>query len=375
MPLNFNIKPTQNCSKLKYTNCSTYCSPDTFNYSLLVASIRPKLTFFSDVVQLETDILTSVPIDTVEWTVNGGSTISSTNIPTNTGTINFTQTLNGLNGSGIYTVVMTVTDTDANVSTLTFLFSAVLGTSWVQEWLLVPQLDITTGNTLVVGYADASIQSGNTIDLSTVDFDPNGSSSLSTVSNFTYGAEGDFTLTYSFDDDDGNSASLIAYVEIVASEASCEEELTLTNISSVLLTATSPSGINYATEITTEFTTLNTFDVLSEDFGSFGSFESGIWTFQTLVTKVTSTGTYLFAETIKVVIICQEECSFNSHLASYADEIDCCDKCKKEKKEKIILMQTYIDAIKNASACGDLTKITKFINLLQRLLSNKNCKC
>jgi hypothetical protein len=105
------------------------------------------------------------------------------------------------------------------------------------------------------------------------------------------------------------------------------------------------------------------------------TFETGIWTFQTIVTKV-DTNTYIFAQTIKVVTICKELCSFNSYVATYAEEeADCCSSCKDEKEKKIILMSTYIDAIKNASACGELTKITKFINLLQRLLSNKNCSC
>lgn len=377
MALKFNIKPTQDCGKLKYTNCSTYCSPDNYVTTLLVASILPRITFLGDSIQVTTDILTSVELDTVEWEVNGGSTISSTSVPTNTGIVNLTQILPGII-SGINTVVLTVTDDDANVSVLTFKFKATVSNgAYSIEWLAIPELSITTSNTLEVQFNDASVLTNTDIDTATVDFDPDGSSSLSTVQNFTYNTDNTYTLTYEFEEDtDGELVSLVAIVDIAEDTINCETQLTLSDIDSVVLTATSPKGTTYTLDITDNFTTLSTFDVLATSFGSISTFDSGIWTFQTIVTKVTNTGTYIFAETIKVVIICKEECAFNAYVATYAEEeIDCCSDCKVEKEKKIILMQTYIDAIKNASACGELTKITKFINLLQRLLSNKNCNC
>lgn len=378
MALKFNIKSTQECGKLKYTNCSTYCSPDNYNFELLVASIQPRIIFLGDSIQVTTDILTSVELDDsngIVWEVNGGSAITSTNIPTNTGIVNLTQILPGIT-SGINTIVLTVTNTNANVSTLTFAFRTVVTSgAYTIEWLAIPQLNITTSNTLEVAFNDASIMTNTGI--TNITFDPDGSSSFTDVQNFTYSTASNYNINYQFDEDtDNTTVSLDAYINIIEDTTDCTNQLTLSDIDSVVLTATSPKGTTYTLDITDNFTTLFTFDVLATSFGSISTFESGIWSFQTIVTKVTNTGTFIFAETIKLVIICKEECAFNAYVATYAEEeADCCSNCKVEKEKKIILMQTYIDAIKNASACGELNKITKFINLLQRLIANKNCNC
>jgi hypothetical protein len=382
MALKFNIKSTQDCGKLKYTNCSTYCSPDNYVFELLVASIRPRLRFNGDALQVTTDILTSLQLDTVEWEINGGNTITSTNIPTNTGIVEFTQIIPGVQ-AGVNTVILTVTDVDGNNSTLTFAFNAVITNGQFSiVWLVIPELNVTTGNTLEVGFNNATtVANGNlvntTIDPSTIVFDPDGSSNFNSVQIFTYTSDGNYNISYGFEETvDNTPVNLQAFIKIEEDPTDCTNQLTESNIDSVILTATSPKGTTYTTEITNNFINLTTFDVLATDFGSFSTFESGIWTFQTIVTKVTNTGTFIFADTIKLVIICKEECGFNAYVAAYAEEeADCCSDCKIEKEKKIILMQTYIDAIKNASACGELNKITKFINLLQRLLSNKNCNC
>jgi hypothetical protein len=375
MALKFDIKSTQDCGTLKYTNCSTYCSPDNYIVdNILVASITRNIRFLGDFLQVTTDILTTTEIDTIEWVVNGGNTINSTNIPTNTGIIAIQEVLPGVI-TGVNEVTLTVTDIDGNVSTLNFAFNTVItNNQFTLEWLAIPELSVTTGNTLEVGYSDASILVNTTQD--NIVFEPDGSTDLGAVLNFTY-TTGTYNLLFSFDEtEDNTNVSLNAYISIQEDTTDCNSQLTTTDILSVALVATSPSNMSYTTDISNLFFQ-NNFDVTTTMFGiASDTFESGIWTFQTIVTKVTNTGTFIFAQTIKVVLFCKEQCSFNAYVATYAEEeLDCCTSCKEEKEKKIILMSTYIDAIKNASACGELTKITKFINLLQRLLSNKNCNC
>jgi hypothetical protein len=380
MALKFNIKSTQDCGKLKYTNCSTYCSPDNYLITSLIASVVPgSIAFFgSTTMQVTLDILntTEFDIDTVEWEINNSGNIINTLPNVTNVTINSPDFIS----QNVNIITLTVTNTNGDSSVLTFAVRT--GENNTLEWLAIPDYSITTGNTLEVAYNNASLTTNGTlvnttIDPSSIIFDPDGSSNFDSVQNFTYTSDGEYNVLYRFSESEDNTqVELVGYIKIEEDPTDCTNQLTTSDIDSVVLTATSPKGTTYTLDITDNFTTLTTFDVLASNFGSFSTFESGIWTFQTIVTKVTNTGTFIFADTIKLVIICKEECSFNAYVATYAEEeLDCCTSCKEEKEKKIILMSTYIDAIKNASACGELTKITKFINLLQRLLSNKNCSC
>ena len=388
MALKFDIKSTQDCGTLKYTNCSTYCSPDNYVYEMLIASILPRVTMTGDIANFTTDILTSVELDPiigVGWSLNGGSTTYLTNIPNTVNSpINLSVAVPGIQ-SGVNTITIAVTDINATVSVLTFAFNATISSGqWVINWLAIPEVAITTGTTLEVAFNNASTVANRTlvntdIDTNTIVFNPDAGniSPFTSVQNYTYSTIGSYNINYEFNETEDNTlVSFNGVINIQEDPTDCSNQLTTTDISSVALVATSPSNMSYTTDISNLFFQ-NNFDVTTTMFGiASDTFESGIWTFQTIVTKVSNTGTFIFAQTIKVVLFCKEQCSFNSYVATYAEEeLDCCTSCKEEKEKKIILMSTYIDAIKNASACGELNKITKFINLLQRLLSNKNCSC
>jgi len=365
MALKFDIKSTQDCGTLKYTNCSTYCSPDNYVYEMLIAGVKPitSKNLFGDLLQLEADYYTTEgvtdPATQVKWTINAvdyfGNTVL---IPV---------------AVGINEITLEVTDDDANVSTCTFKVNR--DTSTI-VWVAIPELSITTNQTLAVQFGNASYLLNTAIDAATLDLDVDSQNFATLPQNYTLSSAGTFNPYLSFEEDtDGEAVSLVTYLQAVEDTTDCTSQLTTDNISSVAVLATSPSGNNYTADITDNFLE-GPFNLTTTMFGiASDTFESGIWTFQTIVTKV-DTETYIFAQTIKVVLFCKEQCSFNSYVATYAEEeLDCCTSCKEEKEKKIILMSTYIDAIKNASACGELTKITKFINLLQRLLSNKNCSC
>jgi hypothetical protein len=386
MALKFNIKSTQDCGKLKYTNCSTYCDADNYLYESLIAGIAtfPNITDTIRVTGSRFSITASIfttkgldPTNGIEWNLNSGSTVTSTGYSTLPGVVTLNTTNIGLLVSGINTLQLTATDVDGNVSVLVMKFLLEgQGNNTTVSWAVIPGIGITTNQTLAVQFSDTSGVYNRTINNNTFDLDVDSQNYPSLPQNHVFSGVGTFNNILSYEEQGGELVSLTFTTIIDEDDTNCTNQLTQYDISSVILTATSPKGNSYTTEITDNFTTLTTFDVLASSFGSFSTFESGIWTFQTIVTKVTNTGTFIFADTIKLVIICKEECSFNSYVATYAEEeLDCCSSCKEEKEKKIILMSTYIDAIKNASACGELTKITKFINLLQRLLSNKNCSC
>jgi len=365
MALQFDIKPTQDCGTLKYTNCSTYCNSNNYTYEMLIAGVKPitNKNVFGDQLQVEADYYSTEevtdPSTQVKWTINSVDYFGITTLlPIAT---------------GINQITLLVTDDDGNTSTCVFKVNKSATTSTL-VWVAIPELSITTNQTLTVQFGNASYLLNNTI--ASLTLAVNAVTYTTLPKNHTLTSIGTFTPTFTFVTTQGTqTVSLTTYLKALADTTDCTAQLTEDNISSVALLATSPSGNNYTADITDNF--LNSpFNVTTSMFGiNSDTFETGIWTFQTIVTKV-DTNTYIFAQTIKVVTICKELCSFNSYVATYAEEeADCCSSCKDEKEKKIILMSTYIDAIKNASACGELTKITKFINLLQRLLSNKNCSC
>lgn len=365
MALKFDIKSTQDCGTLKYTNCSTYCSPDNYVYEMLIAGVKliTSKNLFGDQLQLEADYYTTQgvtdPATQVKWTINTVDYFGNTVLVPVT--------------VGINEITIEVTDDDNNTSTCTFKVNK--DTSTI-VWVAIPELSITTNQTLSVQFGNASYLLNTAIDASTLDLDVDSQNFSTLPQNHILSSAGTFTPIFTFEEEeDGEEVELSVYLQATENTTDCTSQLTTDNISSVAVLATSPSGNNYTADITNNF--LNSpFNLTTSMFGiNSDTFESGIWTFQTVVTKV-DTETYIFAQTIKVVLFCKEQCSFNSYVATYAEEeLDCCTSCKEEKEKKIILMSTYIDAIKNASACGELNKITKFINLLQRLLSNKNCQC
>lgn len=386
MALKFDIKSTQDCGKLKYTNCSTYCDADNYTYDNLIAGIAlfPNIADTIRVTGSRFSITTSIlttrgldPINGIAWNLNSGSTVTSTGYSTLPGVVTLNTTNIGLLVSGLNTLQLTATDVDGNVSVLILKFLLEgQGNDTTISWAVIPGIGITTNQTLAVQFSNTSGLYNRTINNNTFDLDVDGSNYPSLPQNHVFSGVGPFNNVFQYEEQGGELVSLTFDTVINEDDTNCTNQLTEYDISSVALTATSPSSVSHVADITNLFL-LNNFDVTTSMLGiNSDTFTSGIWTFQTVVTKVSNTGTFIFAQTIKVVLFCKEQCAFNAYVAAYAEEeLDCCSSCKEEKEKKIILMSTYIDAIKNASACGELTKITKFINLLQRLLSNKNCQC
>ena len=371
--LSFDIKSTQNCGDVTFQNCSTYCTPTNYDVAYCRASIdRNTYQTFGDTI-----ILSSTSISTAGITDPGTQIVWSGSFFT---TVYGTTVLIPSLVVGINTITLTVTDDDGIIST-TQIKVKMSSLSAQPEWVVSPTLDITVANPnpdFVVGFADDSVLVDTSIDNTTITFLPEspGTPTLTSMpQNHDYEAIGTYSAVYSFEEDtDGTSVSTTVPIIITADATDCTSEMTETGLDSIVLYITDPDGENYTYDITAEFFDAP-FTISSEDVADLETetWASGIWTFRLVVTK--DNGVQIISE-IKVTLICAEECAFNAALINYAnEEADCCDECKNAKEENIILLRTYIDAIKNANVCGSTTQITKFLSLVQRKLSNSNCNC
>jgi hypothetical protein len=373
MALSFGISPTQNCGQITFNNCSTYCTPTNYDVAYVVALIdRNTYQTYGDAIILKSDSYTTSaitdPTTQVAWSGSFFTTLYGNIV-----------LISGLS-VGINTITLTVTDDDGLVST-TQIKVKMSSTSAQPEWVVSPSLNITTtlpNPDLVVGFSDQSTLVDTSIDNTTVAFRPESPSAPlldSLPQNHDYGVIGTYSAVYSYEEDtDGTSVSTTVPIVITADETDCTGEMTESGLDSIILLITDPDGNSYTEDITDSFfdapITLNSEDIADLETDTWAS---GIWTFRVVVTK--DNGVQIVDE-IKVTIICSEECAFQAMLINYAqEETDCCDSCKQEKEENIILIRTYIQAIKNANACGSQTQITKFLSLIQRKLANNPCGC
>ena len=373
MALSFGISPTQNCGQITFNNCSTYCTPTNYDVAYVVALIdRNTYQTYGDSIILKSDSYTTSaitdPSTQVVWSGSFFTTVYG-NIVLIPGLV-----------VGINTITLTVTDDDGLISTTQVKVKMSALTSQ-PEWVVSPSLNPTVSSPnpdLIVGFSDQSVLVDTSIDDTTITFLPEspGVPTLTSLpQNHDYGVIGTYSAVYSYEEDtDGTSVSTTVPIVITADETDCTGEMTESGLDSILLIITDPDGTSYTEDITDSFfdapITLNSEDIADLETDTWAS---GIWTFRVVVTK--DNGVQLVSE-IKVTLICAEECAFQAALINYAqEEATCCDECKNEKEENLIIIRTYIQAIKNANACGSQTQITKFLSLIQRKLANENCGC
>ena len=377
MALSFGISPTQNCGKITFKNCSTYCTPTNYDVEYLIARITgtPFMACTNIILQAAYEVSSvdkTVDDDDIVWSGSfAGSPVSGPVVAIPAGDSSIAP----------QTITLTITDSDGLVSTTQIIFETSASGSCLEfEYLSSPGLSVTSqfpNPDLIVGFGDNSYFDTSTLDDTTIEFLPEspGAPTLTSMpQNHDYGVVGTYSAVYTFDDSEGNTLSTTVPIIITADETDCTSELTETGLDSIVLYITDPDNVTYTHDITDDFFDAP-FTLNSEDIADLESetWASGIWTFRLIVTK--DNGVQLVSE-IKVTLICAEECAFQAALINYAqEEATCCDECKNEKEENLIIIRTYIQAIKNANACGSQTQITKFLSLIQRKLANENCGC
>jgi len=377
--LSFDIKSTQNCGDVTFQNCSTYCTPTNYDVAYLIARLTGTPTMFGTNILLqatyEQNDGSTATVDDADIVWSGSFTGSPLTGP---------AVIIPAGNSSIapLTVTLTITDSDGLVSSTEIVFeTSASGSALALSYLSSPGLTVTTQNPnpdLIVGFADNSYFDTSTLDTLTFlpesPADPPSYTTDPLTVNHDYGATGTYSAVYTIVDSEGNTVATTVPIVITEDTTNCTSEMTETGLDSIVLYITDPDGNNYTHDITAEFFDAP-FTISSEDVADLETetWASGIWTFRLVVTK--DNGVQIVSE-IKVTLICAEECAFNALLMEYVEEeTNCCDTCKQEKEENIILLRTYIDAIKNASACGSQTQITKFLSLIQRKLSNNACNC
>ena len=137
MALKFDIKSTQDCGTLKYTNCSTYCDADNYTYQMLIAGVKPitNKNLFGDTLQLEADYYTTQgvtdPSTQVKWNLNSVDYFGTTVIlPVTTGVNTITLEVTDVVVVAVDTTVALIVDVDTSVSRAVSYLEIVLNVVW-----------------------------------------------------------------------------------------------------------------------------------------------------------------------------------------------------------------------------------------------------
>lgn len=94
----------------------------------------------------------------------------------------------------------------------------------------------------------------------------------------------------------------------------------------------------------------------------------GVYTFTYTVT----TSTNIYYITKYVLLDCQVSCCVSQMLAKIPDTG--CD-CDNTVVKNALLAYTYLQALKHAGKCGNITKATNLLDILNKICNKKSCGC
>lgn len=142
------------------------------------------------------------------------------------------------------------------------------------------------------------------------------------------------------------------------------------SVLTAVLTITSPSNVIYTINLfTSGFPTAN---INSEYLISLipnTLLDDGQWKF--VYTITTSSQTYI--KTIYKYFYCNSECCVQQMLSDL--NIEDCDSCNDTKGSKdYIIASTFLESLKNAAKCGDLSNFSNISKILNKICKNKDCK-
>jgi hypothetical protein len=156
-------------------------------------------------------------------------------------------------------------------------------------------------------------------------------------------------------------------------DGSSGQNYPLSDYDSAILTITSPSNVVYTINLTAKgFPTNNVshyYDLTSADLGGLTAIVDGKWTFKY---DVTGSGPAL-SRTVYQLFYCNAECCVNEQLSDL-DLADCGCNCDDANYNNYIKTWTFLQALKNASKCGDVTNFAKLQKIISKLCINTDCK-
>jgi hypothetical protein len=156
-------------------------------------------------------------------------------------------------------------------------------------------------------------------------------------------------------------------------DGSSGQNYPLSDYDSAILTITSPSNVVYTIDLTLKgFPTNNVshyYDLTSEDLGGLTEIVDGKW-----LVKYEVTGTSpALSKTIYQLFYCNAECCVNEQLNKLT-LLDCDCNCDDVDYKNYTKTWTFLQALKNAAKCGDITNFAKLQKIISKLCINSECK-
>lgn len=139
-----------------------------------------------------------------------------------------------------------------------------------------------------------------------------------------------------------------------------------------VLTVTDPDGVVYTINLfTTGLFPSNDvnldYTLPSSSIGNLTNIVDGKWTFTYTITTVDDT----YIRTIYKYFYCNSQC-YVDRLLMNIEDCDCC--ADNKSMDNYRKAWTYLEMLKNAAKCGDLSNFTKIKKILDKLCLNSNCK-
>lgn len=98
----------------------------------------------------------------------------------------------------------------------------------------------------------------------------------------------------------------------------------------------------------------------------------GMYTFVYNVTYDNHGAIVTYSKSISKLLYCNSECCVNQMLSNLNLTCDCCE--TDENIKDYYKAWTFLQALKNAAQCGDVTTFNNILKIITKLCKNNNCK-
>jgi hypothetical protein len=138
------------------------------------------------------------------------------------------------------------------------------------------------------------------------------------------------------------------------------------------LTTTNPSGLVTTIDLMPEG--FPTDDIIADGYTITSStvLPDGMYTFVYKVTYDNHGSIVTYSKSISKLFYCNAECCVNQMLSNLNLTCDCCE--TDENIKDYYKAWTFLQALKNAAQCGDVTTFTNILKIITKLCKNNNCK-
>jgi len=138
------------------------------------------------------------------------------------------------------------------------------------------------------------------------------------------------------------------------------------------LTTTTPSGLVTTIDLMPEG--FPTDDIVADGYTITSStvLPDGMYTFVYKVTYDNHGAIVTYSKSISKLFYCNAECCVNQMLSNLNLTCDCCE--TDENIKDYYKAWTFLQALKNAAQCGDVTTFTNILKIITKLCKNNNCK-